>query len=167
MKKLNKEFFSYDTEIVAKNIMWKVLKVWDKMWIIQEVEIYKWNCDPASHAYWKKTLRNSLMYDTYWFVYVYLIYGIHYCLNFTTDIQKPWAILIRGVLLFDNKKLISWPGKLTKYFGIDKSFNWLDLEKTTKIGVYDIWFSFNKIGYTTRIWISKAKDKLWRLVWYL
>jgi DNA-3-methyladenine glycosylase len=35
------------------------------------------------------------MYETYGFVYVYLIYGMHYCLNFTTDKEKAGAVLIR------------------------------------------------------------------------
>jgi len=66
MEKLQKEFFAKDTEQVAKNLLGKVIKVWNKYWIITETEAYKHNCDEASHAYWKKTSRNALMYDTYW-----------------------------------------------------------------------------------------------------
>ena len=179
MEKLQKEFFAKDTEQVAKNLLGKVIKVWNKYWIITETEAYKHNCDEASHAYWKKTSRNALMYDTYWFVYVYLIYGIHYCLNFTSDKEKPGAVLIRWVKQVEVRRvfrrcqkrenlkiwgLINWPGRVTKFFGIDKSFNWLDLEKTDKIQVLDAWIKLKNIQATPRIWISKAKDKLWRFV---
>ena len=175
MEKLKKEFFAPDTEIVAKNLLWKVIKVWNKYWIIYETEAYKHNCDEASHAFWRKTPRNSLMYDTYGFVYVYLIYWIHYCLNFTSDKEKPGAVLIRGIIqskcivnsekwIIDFWKKIGGPGKLTKYFWIDKSFNGLDLENNDKIQVFDVWLKPTKVESTPRIWISKAKDKPWRFV---
>ncbi len=206
MQKLPKDFFAPDTEIVAKSLIGKIIKVWDKYWVITETEAYKHNCDEASHAYGRKTERNKYMYDTYGFVYVYLIYGMHYCLNFTSDKVKPGAVLIRGVreiemvdwqskelkgkenlkkiwrkseetitgnleiyndIGVDSLKmgqLISWPWKLTKFFGIDKSFNWLDLEKTDKIQLFDAGIEFKNIKATPRIGISKAKDKLWRFV---
>ena len=174
MKKLSPSFFLPDTEIVAKNLLGKVIKVGDKYWIITETEAYKHNCDEASHAWWRKTPRNSLMYDTYGYVYVYLIYGMHYCLNFTSDAEKPGAVLIRWVKIlpfekisnfdFDDLELISWPGRVTKYFGIDKTFNWLNLATTEKIWVFDIGFKVKNILQTPRIGISKAKDKLRRFV---
>ena len=170
MEKLPKEFFAQDTEQVARNLLGKVIKVWNKYWIITEIEAYKHNCDEASHAYWKKTERNKYMYDTYGFVYVYLIYGMHYCLNFTSDKEKPGAVLIRWVKQvevgrsFKYWKIINWPGRVTKFFGIDKSFNGLDLEKTDKIQVLDVWIEVQNIQATPRIWISKAKDKLRRFV---
>ncbi len=175
MKQLTKEFFAPDTEQVAKNLLWKVIQVWNKYWIIYETEAYKHNCDEASHAYGRKTPRNVLMYETYGFVYVYLIYWVHYCLNFTSDKQKPGAVLIRWVIpikwIVNNEKWVVnlWkkvdgPGKLTKYFWIDKNFNWLNLENNDKIKVFDIWLVPKNIKQTSRIWISKAKDKLWRFV---
>ena len=176
MQKLDKSFFSLDTEIVAENLIWKMIQVGDKKWIIIETEAYKHKCDEASHAYWKKTTRNALMYDTYGFVYVYLIYWMHYCLNFTTDKNKPGAVLIRWIMQckwivnsekwiendFKKNKTISWCGRVCKYFWIDKSFNWIDLENNNKIQVFDIWLKIENIKKSPRIWISKAKDKLWR-----
>lgn len=178
MKKLTKEFFSLDTEQVAKNLIWKLIKVKDKYGIIYETEAYKQDCDQASHAWWRKTPRNALMYDTYWYVYVYLIYGMHYCLNFTADKEKAGAVLIRWVKemtedlawrlsedKFETFKNIDGCGRVCKYFWIDKSFNWLDLENNDKIQVYDIWLKVKNIKTTPRIWISKAKDKFWRFIW--
>jgi len=164
MQKLTKNFFEDDSENIAKNLLWKVIQVWDKKWIILETESYKWLCDEASHAYPKKTPRNTLMYETYWFVYVYLIYGMHYCLNFTSDSEKPGAVLIRSIIDLDTKKIYDWPGKLTKFFWIDKSFNAEDLEKSSKIQVFDYNIKVKNIKQTPRIWIKKATDKLWRFV---
>ncbi len=169
MKQLNSSFFKQDTIDVAKNLLGKVIKVWNKYWLIYETEAYKHKCDEASHAYWKKTERNKLMYDTYGYVYVYLIYWVHYCLNFTSD-TIPGAVLIRWIVPFENlkkidfSKKIDWPGKLTKYFWIDKSFNWENLENSNKIWVYDINYTPGNIIATPRIWISKAKDKLRRFI---
>jgi len=164
MKKLNKSFFERDSEIVAKALIGKVIKVWSKSWIIYETEAYKWDCDPASHAFWKKTPRNTLMYETFGFVYVYLIYGMYYCLNFTSDKNKPWAVLIRWVKDLETWKVYDGPWKLTKFFGIDKSFNWLDLEKNLKIEVWDYDINIKNIVETTRIGIKQATDKKWRFV---
>ncbi len=165
MQKLDKKFFEGDSENVAKNLIWKLIKVWEKQGIIFETEAYKWLCDKASHAYLKKTPRNSLMYDSFGKVYVYLIYWMHYCLNFTSDKTKPWAVLIRWIIDFETKKVYDWPWKLTKFFWIDKSFNWEDLINSQKIEIFDKNIKVINIRKTWRIWIKKATDKLWRFVW--
>jgi len=175
MEKIKKEFFAEDTEIVAKNLLWKIIKVWNKKWIIIETEAYKQNCDEASHAFWKKTQRNALMYDTYGFVYVYLIYGMYYCLNFTTDQNKAGAVLIRWILEIPESlkwlknnlsklKKIDGCGKVCLFFKIDKSFNWLNLTNNDKIKLFDSWIQVKNVKITQRKWISKAKDKLWRFI---
>jgi len=164
MKKLNKNFFKKNTLEVAENLLWKIIQVWDKIWIIFEVEAYKWLCDEASHAYPKQTPRNNLMYETFWVVYVYLIYGMHYCLNFTADENNPWAVLIRWVKDLETWKIYDWPWKLTKFFGIDKSFNWEKLENSKKVKIFDNNLKVENIERTPRIWIKKAVDKKWRYI---
>jgi len=89
---------------------------------------------------------------------------MHYCLNFTSDKQKPWAVLIRWVKDLETWKVYDGPGKLTKFFWIDKNFNGLDLENNNKIQVLDIWLQPKNIEKTSKIWITKAKDKLWMFV---
>ena len=113
MKQLRKEFFNKDTTLVAKELVGKILQVDDIKVRILETEAYKQ--DKASHAY-KKTPRSSIMFETYGDVYVYLIYGMYYCLNFTTD-SSPGAVLIRAV------EGASGPGKLCKMLKITKNDN--------------------------------------------
>ncbi len=165
MKLLSKQFFSFDSEIVAKNLVWKTIQVWNKRGIIIETEAYKQDCDQASHAFWKKTTRNALMYETYGFVYVYLIYGMYYCLNFTTDKNKAGAVLIRWIQDIQTNKIYDGCGKVCNYFQIDKKFNGLDLQNNDKIKIYDNWIKIKNIKVATRKWISKATDKLWRFIW--
>ena len=165
MQKLKQIFFSYDSEIVAKNLLWKIVQVWEKRWIIYEVEAYKGLCDEASHAYPKQTPRNTLMYGSFGKVYVYLIYGMHYCLNCTSDKDKPWAVLIRAIQDIETWKKYDWPWKLTKFLEIDKNFNWENLEISKKMCIFDNNIKLKDIKATPRIWIKKATEKKWRFIW--
>ena len=165
MQKLKQTFFSYDSEIVAKNLLWKIVQVWEKKGIIYEVEAYKGLCDEASHAYPKQTPRNTLMYESFAKIYVYLIYGMHYCLNFTSDSAKPWAVLIRAVQDLETWKRYNWPWKLTKFLEIDKSFNWENIENSKKLCIFDNNIKLKEVKTTPRIWIKKATERKWRFIW--
>src|SRR3989338_5047475 len=94
MKQLPAAFFARDTIKVAQELLGKVLSVNGYRARIVETEAY--GSDPASHAY-KRTERSALMYDTYGHVYIYLIYGMYPCINFTTEKDNPGAVLIRAV----------------------------------------------------------------------
>ncbi|HEY9752088.1 MAG TPA: DNA-3-methyladenine glycosylase, partial [Coleofasciculaceae cyanobacterium] len=63
--------------------------------LIVETEAYGPD-DPACHAYRRKTARNRVMFGPAGRTYVYLIYGIYYCLNVITDLDGlPSAVLLR------------------------------------------------------------------------
>lgn len=65
---------------------------------IVEVEAYVGEDDLASHAARGLTQRNRAMYGHGGLAYVYLIYGMHHCLNVVTeDAGFPAAVLIRGI----------------------------------------------------------------------
>ena len=170
MKELSPSFFARDTVTVAKELLGKVISVNGMLARIVETEAY--GRDPASHAY-TKTERSALMYDTYGYVYVYLIYGMYWCLNFTTDENEAGAVLIRAVeplsgaeKMKKNRKteklhhLCSGPGKLCSALGIDKKYNGLRLGKEIKL--FDDDHKVEKIANSSRIGIKDALDLQWR-----
>ena len=65
---------------------------------ITEIEAYIGEGDRASHARFGRTARNAVMYGTPGQAYVYLVYGMHDCLNVVTEPPgSPAALLIRAV----------------------------------------------------------------------
>ena len=134
--RLNREFYFRDVLSVAPDLPGKNLVILQagipESYIIIEVEAYRGEEDQASHARFGKTTRNSIMYEQGGFLYVYLIYGIHWMLNIVTGpAGSPQAILVRGL------KTLTGPGVLTRRLGIDKSFHGEDLATSRRIWIED------------------------------
>lgn len=171
MKQLPKSFFARDTVKVAKDLLGKVISIDGQMARIVETEAY--GQDPASHAF-KRTERSAIMFDTNAHVYVYLIYGMYNCINFTTEKEgTPGAVLIRAVEPLNNfeklKKrrktdkvtnLCSGPGKMCHAYNITKLHNDTPLGK--KVKVYDDNFKVSKISSSPRVGITDALHLKWR-----
>lgn len=145
---------------------------------IVETEAYGLD-DPACHAYRRRTQRNWVMFGPAGRTYVYLIYGIYYCLNIVTDQDDvPSAVLIRALQLesipswveahADSKRhrLAAGPGKLCKVLKIDCTLN----AQVLQVG-QSLWLEHRPSHFlpnliqTTRIGLSKGMDLPWR--WYL
>ena len=186
---IQREFFSRDTIIVAKDLLGKYLvrKIMNNLIIgkIIEVEAYLGSKDKASHSYnLRKTNRTKIMYEKPGTLYVYLIYGIYHCLNVISEPEGiPCAILIRKlfpvkgiefmkerrkVKLGKNfKNLMDGPGKLCMAMDITKEkFNGMDSCATDSKLFFSIGDLVDKenIKTGTRIGIDYAEEDKDRLL---
>lgn len=175
-KKIKAENFNQNTLKVAKSLLGKILCVKNSRktmrGIITETEAYRGEDDLACHASKGRTKRTETMYKKAGTVYVYMIYGMYFCLNIVTeDEDYPAAILIRGVFPLstsnvDNGGEIKGPGRVCRHFGIDKSFNGLNISGD-KIWLenWGIKLAKKDIVASKRIGVDYAKhckDYLWR-----
>ena len=103
MNRLSNDFFKSNAVDVAQQLLGKILvRRFDdgtlKQYRITETEAYLGEEDKACHASKGRTSRTEVMYADGGCVYVYLIYGMYWMLNFVTgDIGFPQAVLIRGI----------------------------------------------------------------------
>jgi DNA-3-methyladenine glycosylase len=107
-----------------------------------EVEAYRGMDDPASHCYRGRTERNAVMFGPAGHLYVYFVYGMHFCINVVclTD-GVPGAVLLRageivtgGELARSRRpavrkdvQLASGPARLAGVLGITREHNGVDL----------------------------------------
>jgi len=136
--------------------------------IIVETEAYSQE-EEACHGHRKKTESNKSLFGKPGTFYIYKSYGIHHCLNIVTDKENyASGVLIRAVFIpKKNERLASGPGLVTKTFGIDKSFNSLEVINNNSLWISQTHLIVEQkdLIQTTRIGISKAKNIKWR--WYL
>jgi len=131
--------------------------------MITETEAYCGPRDLASHASRGRTKRTEVMFGPPGHAYVYLIYGMYYCLNIVTEAENyPAAVLIRAV----DACGVNGPGKLCRFLKIDKSLNGEDLTRSRRLWVEEgAKIKPNQIGRSKRIGVNYAesyKNKLWR-----
>jgi DNA-3-methyladenine glycosylase len=131
---LTRSFFNRPTLRVARELLGKYLvrETTEERLAgrIVEVEAYVGPEDRASHASRGRTARTEVMFGTPGHAYVYLIYGMHHCLNVVTEREGfPAAILIRAVetVAHQNAVLVDGPGRLCRHFRIDRELNRLDM----------------------------------------
>lgn len=109
---------------------------------IVEVEAYQGPEDLAAHSSRGLTARNATMFGPPGHCYVYLVYGLHHCMNIVAGPgTKPEAVLIRsleideGVELARERRgprasdvrLASGPGNVGQALGIDRTLDGSDL----------------------------------------
>ncbi|MDL2363118.1 MAG: DNA-3-methyladenine glycosylase [Patescibacteria group bacterium] len=140
---------------------------------IVEVEAYD-QLDPASHSFKGETKRTLAMFGPAGHMYVYFTYGMHYCCNVVVGAEgQGSAVLIRAVEplsglgflrerrpgIVGDIQLTNGPGKLCQALSITLAENGHDLSMPPlKIELQQLQKN-ETIIQTTRIGISKAKDK--------
>ncbi|MDB5762973.1 MAG: DNA-3-methyladenine glycosylase [Herminiimonas sp.] len=129
MQKLPANFYARDTVAVAEDLLgaWLVHRVdgLDRIGRIVEVEAYLGAHDLAAHSSKGITRRTRIMYGPPGHAYVYLIYGIHYCMNVVTEPEGHGsAVLVRALEPIRNLTANTrGPGLLCKAMGIDSRLN--------------------------------------------
>lgn len=168
VKLLEKDFYARNTLIVAKELLGCVLcrTIDNRIYkgIIVETEAYTQD-DAACHAFKGRTKRCESLFAQPGTAYVYLIYGMHHCLNTVTD-KKDYGsgVLIRAIEPFFENLPTNGPGKLCKALKITRELNGKDLSNPNS----GIWIEYGRkinekeIINTTRIGIKNNRDFLWR-----
>ena len=145
---------------------------------IVETEAYEPD-DPASHAFAGPTARNAAMFGPPGHLYVYFVYGMHFCMNVVTAGHGHGsAVLLRAGEPLEGletmarlrgreepRELCRGPARWAQAFGVDRTLDGADL-----VGGEEIWLergagvSPEAIDRTPRIGIRRAAELPWRFV---
>ena len=141
-----------------------------------ETEAYEPD-DPASHSFRGPTTRNATMFGEPGHLYVYLIYGMHHCLNVVTGpVGHGSAVLLRAAEPIDGLEamrrnrgterdllLCRGPARLAQALGVDRSFDGADLCTSE-----DLWLEpgdplpLRRMHRTVRVGLSRGAEITWR-----
>ena len=141
---LTRRFFDRDALDVAPELLNKLLVGNGVSARLVEVEAYRADEDPGSHAFRGRTPRNAAMFGAPGTLYVYFSYGNHWCMNAVCGPgERAHAVLLRaaapvaGVDLMRARRpkarrdrdLVAGPGRLGQAFAVDRSFDGTSLQR--------------------------------------
>jgi len=143
LSRLAPAFFARPSATVARELLGTFIVQTEgpttKIARVVEVEAYLGQQDAASHARRGPTPRAAIMFGPPAHLYVYLVYGMHHCLNVVTESDGvAGAVLIRaaepvrGFAIADQKERAIWralagPGKLCAGLEITRRHNGMNL----------------------------------------
>jgi len=160
--KMTESFYQQNVLDVARQLIGKKLVYGEHQGIITETEAYRACDDEASHAFRGITKRTAVMFGPPGRLYVYLIYGLHYCVNIVTEPEGlASAVLIRSIHF--PERHVQGPGNVCRYLGITKEANGINMMDHPSIYLTE-GLPISDINATPRIGIRKAVDKPWRFV---
>ena len=180
---MNRSFFDNETLEVARRLIGYPL-IYEGpdgivSGIISETEAYTQE-DPACHAYLgNKTKRNKPMFLAGGHIYIYHIYGLHYCLNIVTESKnRGCAVLIRSMIPLDGVELIkrnrpnvsqeqycNGPGKLMQALGNPIQLNSEPCYgESAKLTITINRYMASDLEQHTRVGISKGTNLPWRFL---
>ncbi len=111
-----------------------------------EVEAYRGADDPAAHSFRGRTPRNAVMFGPPGHLYVYFVYGMHFCVNISClPDGEPAAVLLRaGEVVSDlgmarvrrptarrDADLARGPARLAALLGLSREHNGIDVTDPT------------------------------------
>ena len=127
--RLPRSFFDRDTQLVAQELLGCLLvhrsEGVERVGRIVETEAYLGVGDLAAHSSKGVTPRTRVMFGPPGHAYVYLIYGMHHCINVVTEGEgQGTAVLLRALEPVRNLHgKTSGPGLLCRAMGIDRRLN--------------------------------------------
>jgi len=144
---LAREFYQRPTEVVARQLLGKLVVRTHPDGVVvlrvNEVEAYLGVDDPACHTYGgRRTPRTETMWGEAGHAYIYLVYGLHKCLNVVTvGPEQPEAVLLRGGAVVEGMDLVrirrgplvgersltDGPGKLCRALAVTRDDDGVDL----------------------------------------
>jgi len=132
VRKLPRSFYNRDTATVARELLGRHLvhrsKGVTRIGRIVEVEAYLGPHDRASHSARGLTPRTRVMFGPPGHAYVYLVYGMYYCMNVVTEPEgQGAAVLLRALEPVQNLEgRTSGPGLLCRAMGFALKHNTAD-----------------------------------------
>ncbi|HLK42270.1 MAG TPA: DNA-3-methyladenine glycosylase [Thermoleophilia bacterium] len=187
MRKLPRSFYRRDSLELAPLLLNKLLVHGSRVVRIVEVEAYRGESDPASHAYRGCTARNATMFGREGHLYVYFTYGMHWCANVVCGEKGvARAVLLRAAAPVAglaelraarfgssarrppasqrDRDLCSGPAKLAQAMGLTGEHDGADLV----LGDLGVVLAADGIeppaspGTSTRIGLSAGTEQPWR-----
>jgi len=139
--RLGRSFYARPAQVVARDLLGRVIQHGDCAGRIVETEAYLGTGDLAAHSARGLTPRTRILFGPPGYAYVYFIYGLHECLNIVAEPEGvAGCVLIRALEPLagietmrerrkkeDLRSLTSGPGKLTQAFGITRAHYGADL----------------------------------------
>jgi DNA-3-methyladenine glycosylase len=188
-RKLPRSFYLQDTVTVARQLLGCVLwrRLGDELLAarIVETEAYLGANDAASHARrGLRSERNQSMYLDGGHAYVYLSYGMHWCMNVVTqEADTAEAVLlraaepVRGIDAMRKRRprakrehdLMNGPGKVCAALAVDKSLDGIALDGDLLfLTPRDIEVTDDMIAVSPRIGVDNSGDAAhWPLRFFL
>jgi len=161
--RLPRSFYARGTVEVARDLLGKVIRHGQTFARIVETEAYLGTGDAAAHSARGPTPRTRVIFGPPGHAYVYLVYGMHYCLNIVAEpAGVAGCVLIRAVepigAVAGSALSSNGPGKLTRalgitldHYGVDLTRGPITLHEPTDQESFEI-------GTSPRIGISQAAE---------
>jgi DNA-3-methyladenine glycosylase len=179
VRQLRRDELAGDPLVVARRLLGTVLRAGDVAVRLVEVEAYRGRDDPASHCYRGRTERNAVMFGPAGHLYVYFVYGMHFCANVVAESDGvPGAVLLRGGEVISGlaeahrrrptarstNELAKGPARLTSVLGLDRADNGVDLTDPgapVRLLAGDP-VADDQVAAGPRVGVASAMDEPWR-----